>query len=86
MRKIFLQILRPIALSMFVLLLVTASCIKNNFIIPLAYGSLTLGNILEPDDSLVFFDPDNAVRILPTFLRHSTPETIQSQEKTCLIH
>ena len=31
---------------------------------PLAHGSLTLGNILEPHDSLVFFDPDNAVRIM----------------------
>ncbi|MGF1584905.1 MAG: hypothetical protein ACFCUM_06260 [Bacteroidales bacterium] len=79
MLKIFFQGFRPIAFSTFILLFVTVSCVKENFdfdrlsdqisyrpsfIIPLAHGSLTLGNILEPDDSLVFFDPDNAVRIM----------------------
>jgi hypothetical protein len=79
MLKIFLQGFRPIAFSTFILLFVAVSCVKENFdfdrlsdqisyrpsfIIPLAHGSLTLGNILETDDSLVFFDPDNAVRIM----------------------
>lgn len=37
---------------------------KPSFIIPLAHGSLTLGNLLESDDSLVFFDPDNSIRLV----------------------
>ncbi len=37
---------------------------KPSFVIPLAHGSLTLGNLLESDDSLVFFDPDNSIRLM----------------------
>ncbi len=63
----------------FLILLLLGSCIKDNFdterlsdrisyrpsfVIPLAKGSLTLGNLLEPDDSLIFFDADNSIRLV----------------------
>ncbi|MFP4366946.1 MAG: hypothetical protein ACLFQA_07625 [Bacteroidales bacterium] len=62
-----------------IIILVTASCVKDNFdfekfsdrtayrpsfVLPLAQGNLTLGNLLEPDDSLIFFDPDNSIRLM----------------------
>ena len=55
-----------------------ASCVEDNFdfdrfdgkisyrpsiALPLAHGTLTLGNLLEPDDTLVFFEDDNTVRL-----------------------
>lgn len=71
--------LRKIPVStLFILFLVQASCVRDDFdfdrfsesisytpsfVLPLAHGSLTLGNLLEPDDSLIFFDPDNSIRI-----------------------
>jgi hypothetical protein len=62
-----------------IMLFFTVSCIKDNFdfdrfddrvklqpalLIPLAHGSLTLGSMLEADDSLVIFNPDNTVKIV----------------------
>lgn len=62
-----------------VMLVFFVSCIEDNFdfdrlsgdtgyrpsfIVPLAHGSLTLGNLLEAEDSQVIFDPDNSIRIL----------------------
>ena len=56
-----------------------ASCLRDNFeldklsdkigygstfVLPLAHGSLTLGNFLKPDDTLVFVDPDNLIRLV----------------------
>lgn len=38
--------------------------IRPTFLLPAAHGRLTLGNLLEPDDSLIFFGPDNSIRIV----------------------
>ena len=59
--------------------LFNASCLRDNFetdrlserinysphfVMPIAYGSLTLGNLLKPDDTLIFVDPDNSIRLV----------------------
>jgi hypothetical protein len=75
-----LKSFRILAVSTSILVLMSAvSCIKDNFdfdrfdgrvrlrpdlLIPLAHGSLTLGSMLEADDSLVIFNPDNTVKIV----------------------
>lgn len=66
-------------LLMLLLIVLPWACVKDNFdfdrlsdrldyspsfVIPLANGSLSLGNLLKPDDSLVFFDPDNSIRLV----------------------
>ncbi len=67
-----------LALLIAVLILGLASCVQDNFdfdrfdgkinykpslALPLAHGTLTLGDLLEPDDTLVFFEEDNTVRL-----------------------
>ena len=62
-----------------ILILLLASCIKDNLdfdilsdrisynptlLLPLAHGNLTLGNLLEHDDSTVFFDADNTITLV----------------------
>lgn len=71
------RLTRPVPLLV-ILLLLLHSCIKDNFefdrisgkisyrpsfLIPVAFGTLTLGNLLEADDSLIFFDQDNSIRV-----------------------
>jgi hypothetical protein len=72
-----LKKLLPVPLVILIMLL--ASCIKDNLdfeilsdrisysptlLLPLAHGNLTLGNLLEPDDSTVFFDADNTITLV----------------------
>lgn len=62
-----------------ILLFVFQSCVKDNFdldklsdqvemkpsfSLALAKGSLTIADLIEPDDSLIFFDPDNSIRLV----------------------
>ncbi len=38
--------------------------LKPSYSLPLGHGKLTMEDIAEPDDSLVFFDPDGSIRFL----------------------
>lgn len=61
------------------ILVAAVSCVKDNFdfdrlsdrisyrpsiVIPLAHGSLTLGNLLESRDTVFVFDPDNSIKLV----------------------
>ncbi len=66
-------------LPFIVIFMLVAACVKDNFdldrlsgrvlynpsfVLPIAYGNITLGNLLEPDDSTVIFNPDNSIRLV----------------------
>ena len=69
-------------LSAIILLLITASCVEDNFdfdkfsgkvnlkpsfIVPVATGTLTIENLIDPNDQKdlnIVFDPDNSVRLV----------------------
>lgn len=70
---------KKILLLPVVVILILASCVKDNFeleklsekvsyrpsfVVPLAHGNLTLGNFLKPDDTLIFVEPDNTIRLV----------------------
>ncbi len=38
--------------------------LRPSFSLALAKGTLTIAELIEPDDSLVFFDPDNSIRLV----------------------
>ncbi len=61
-----------------IMIMILASCVRDNFefdrfsdrisykpsfALPVAKGSLTLGNLMEPDDTLIFFDEGDLIRL-----------------------
>ena len=98
--------MKKIHLIYILMMLVAAgSCVRDNFdfdrfsdrisyrpsvVIPLAHGSLTLGNLLESYDTVFVFDPDNSIRLViredtllsfthEDILKFAVPEPVSGQ-------